>query len=197
MIDANNLPDGNEPERPAESMDALLRELGSELPISVDWEVYERTLMSRLAGTQRAARWKSWRAAAVGSIAGAAAMFLLSYSLLRPQNPAGDSVLPNPGASRENPAPPQSTRKEPVETPAPKTDEPAPSTSSSGGSYARLSRGSDGQSAGIVCDNYHPNEPVKPFTRRSPHKNGRTGEIRFQGFSEGDGEPSVIAVTSK
>src|SRR6185295_20336696 len=125
MIDANNLPDGTEPERHAESMDALLRELGSELPISVDWEDYERTLMSRLAGKQRAARWKSWRDAAVGSIAGAAAMFLLSYSLLRPQNPAGDSVLPNPGASRENPAPPQSTRKEPIDTPAPKTDEPA------------------------------------------------------------------------
>jgi hypothetical protein len=155
--------------------DQMLRGLGEGTPFPVDWRAYEQEVLRRLAVAQARERRRTWTWTISGTIAGAAAMFLVTAMWYSPtQRPAPHAIDQMQPAKVEQP--PQ---------PSPEPSEPSRSISQTPAALATA--------AGEMDD-------VKPYTRRIVRKDGRVAEIRFEGFSNGSSgseQSSFITVSDQ
>ena len=84
----------------SDKMDELLRDLGRGTPFPVDWTVYEREVLQRLARQQVRRKRRVWWAAAFGTGLGAAATFvaMVTWTSFRPA-PAAPQLAAAPQAA--------------------------------------------------------------------------------------------------
>jgi hypothetical protein len=145
--------------------DQMLRGLGEGTPFPVDWRAYEQEVLRRLAVAQARERRRTWTWTISGTLAGAAAMFLVTAMWYAPtQPPAPHATDPMQPAKVEQPSQPSPAPREPSR---PVSRPPAALATAAGEM-----------------------DEVKPYTRRIVRKDGRVAEIRFEGFSAASGAPS-------
>jgi len=149
-------------------LDRIAKRMGATTPFPVDWEAYATQLITRLSRAEQQRRRRGWWMALAGTLAGAAAAWLIAVQTMGTRNGGNDPTNPERLATALQ----QKPSKEPVVIDVSESEEtPLLVCVRRPGTPYAIRMAPDAEA------------PSRPFVQRTLDTRGRVSEIRFYGFT--------------